>query len=201
MPLPAPPLVGRHAQSARTGWLVFNGTVLLIVAVALRAWHLGNIPGVNGDEAWSGVQAARLLAGESVAWRTPHGNPLNLFLVLPLAALQAIFPPSFTLLRLPSLASGLAALLANYLLCRRAFDSRTATISTLFLALLPIDIAYSRFAWDASQSLLATLFVLYLPIAHCRRRGDTASLSGWAMLALALAIYIHPTNVFWRHCW
>ena len=196
MTVSAPPIVGRRVQPATTRWLVLNGVALLIVAVALRAWHLGNIPGVNGDEAWSGVQAARLLAGESVAWRTPHGNPLNLFLILPLAGLQAIFPPSFTLLRMPSLVSGLAALAANYLLCRRAFDSRTATISTVFLALLPIDIAYSRFAWDASQSLLATLFVLYLPIEHCRRRGDTASLSGWAMLALAVAIYIHPTNVF-----
>lgn len=193
---PAPLVAGPRARRASGGWLVANAVALLIVAVLLRAWQLGNLPGINGDEAWSGVQAARLLAGESVAWRTPHGNPLNLFLVLPLAALQAGAAPSFTLLRLPSLVSGLAALIANYFLCRRAFDGRTAAISTIFLALLPIDIAYSRFAWDASQSLLATLFVLYLPIVHCRAHGANSSLSGWAMLALAAAIYIHPTNVF-----
>lgn len=194
----APPRATRlpRAYPASRGLLIANAMALLTVAVALRAWQLGNIPGVNGDEAWSGVQAARLLAGESVDWWTPHGNPLNLFLVLPLAALQAVASPSFTLLRLPSLISGLAALVANYFLCRRAFDGRTAMVSTIFLALLPIDIAYSRFAWDASQSLLATVFVLYLPIAHCRARGATSSLSGWAMLALAAAIYIHPTNVF-----
>jgi len=193
---PAPQLARPRPFGASRGWFVANAVVLLGVAVALRVWQLGNIPGVNGDEAWSGVQAARLLAGENIAWRTPHGNPLNLFLVLPLAALQAIAGPSFTLLRLPSLASGLAALVANYFLCRRAFDRQTAAISTIFLALLPLDIAYSRFAWDASQSLLATMFVLYLPIAHCRRHGPGSSLSGWAMLALAVAIYIHPTNIF-----
>jgi hypothetical protein len=196
MTAPEPFVARPRAYRAGAGWFVANVVALLSVAVALRAWQLGNIPGVNGDEAWAGVQAARLLAGESVAWRTPHGNPLNLFLVLPLAALQAVALPSFTLLRLPSLVSGLVALIANYFLCRRAFDGRTALISTIFLALLPIDIAYSRFAWDASPSLLATLFVLYLPIAHCRARGAGSSLSGWAMLALVAAIYIHPTNVF-----
>ena len=193
---PVRPIAVPRAFAADSGWLIVSAVALLTVAVALRAWQLGNIPGVNGDEAWSGVQAARLLAGESVHWRTPHGNPLNLFLVLPLAALQTVAAPSFTLLRLPSLVSGLAALVANYFLCRRAFDGRTAILSTIFLALLPIDIAYSRFAWDASQSLLATVFVLYLPIAHCRSRGAASWPSAWAMLALAVAIYIHPTNVF-----
>ena len=175
--------------------LLVNGIALLAVTTLLRCWHLENIPGINGDEAWSGVQALKLLHGEAISWRTPSGNPINPFFFLPLVALHAILPPSFLLLRIIPLVSGLAALVTNYYLCRRAFDTRTAAISTLLLAALPIDVAYSRFAWDASQSLLATILVMYLPLIHARR----SAASAWpvaAMVAFAAAILVHPTNVF-----
>jgi hypothetical protein len=173
-----------------------NVAALLVVAVGLRTWHLGNVPGINGDEAWSGVQAQRLLQGQEIEWRTPNGNPINPFYFLPLLVLHAASAPSFVLLRLVALGSGLAALVANYMLCRRAFDVRTATISTVILALLPIDIAYSRFGWDASQSLLATLLVLYLPLIHLSARGESPYVPTAGVLALAAAVLVHPTNVF-----
>jgi 4-amino-4-deoxy-L-arabinose transferase-like glycosyltransferase len=69
---------------------------------------------------------------------TPSGNPLNPFFLLPLAALHIFLPPSIAALRLIPLASGLAALGLNYVLCGRAFDRRTAIVSTWILALLPI---------------------------------------------------------------
>jgi hypothetical protein len=168
----------------------------VLVALAMRVWRLDNIPGINGDEAWSGVQAARLAAGEPIAWWTPSGNPINVFFLFPLAALHTVFAPSFALLRAVSVASGVAALVANYLLARRAFDEPTAIVSTLILAILPIDIAYSRFAWDASQSLLATLLVLYLPLVHYRNGYETTSLPTAGMVALAAAVLVHPTNLF-----
>jgi hypothetical protein len=173
-----------------------NCLALLCVAVFLRCFHLANLPGMNGDEAWSGVQALRWLRGESISWWTPTGNPLNWFYFVPLVALHAVAPPSFALLRLPALVTGLLALPINYALCRRAFDSRTAVISTWLLALLPIDIAYSRFGWDASQSLLATLLVMYLALIHFRRRPLTSMIPTAAVLALVMAIWVHPTNVF-----
>jgi hypothetical protein len=170
--------------------------LLLVVVLALRMWRLENIPGVNGDEAWSGVQAARLAAGESSAWWTPTGNPVNVFFLFPLAALHTVFAPSFALLRVVSLASGVAALAVNFFLCRRVFDQRTAVVSTLLLAVLPIDIAYSRFAWDASQSLLATMLVLYLPLLHYGKGYETPSLGVAGLVALAAALVVHPTNLF-----
>src|SRR5262249_37814883 len=98
-------------------------------------------------------------------------------------------------LRSVAVASGLAALVVNYLLCRRAFDMPTAIVSTMLLALLPVNIAYSRFAWDASHSLLATLPVLYLPLLGARR-ADPRLICIPALLAYAAAILVHPTNVF-----
>lgn len=177
-------------------WLTANLVALLVVAVALRVWRLGTISGVNGDEAWTAVQAIAWLNGQEVTWRTPNGNPLNPFYMLPTLALHALAAPSFTLLRLTALISGLLALMANFFLCRRAFDLRTAILSTGILALLPIDIAYSRFAWDASQSLLATVLVMYLPLLGGTSRKPAGGISGWGTLALAGAILVHPTNVF-----
>ncbi|HEY1784011.1 MAG TPA: hypothetical protein VGG30_00635, partial [Pirellulales bacterium] len=138
-----------------------NLLALVAVAIGLRSWQLGNIPGLNGDEAWLGVQAEHLAAGEPIAWRTPTGNPVNLFLLLPVAALHLVFAPSVWVLRAMAVVSGVAALAANFWLCRRVFDRRVAMVSTAVLAVLPIAIAYSRFAWDASQTILATVLVLY----------------------------------------
>jgi Flp pilus assembly protein protease CpaA len=34
---------------------------LIVLAVWLRLWHLGWMPGIDGDEGWWGVQALRWL--------------------------------------------------------------------------------------------------------------------------------------------
>jgi hypothetical protein len=170
-------------------------SALLAVALWLRIWQLGNLPGINADEAWYGVQVNRFLAGEAFTWRTPTGNPINPFFLGPLVLLHALFEPSFVLLRSVALASGLLAIGVNYLLCRRAFDRHTAIASTCLLALLPINIAYSRFAWDASQSLLFTLPVLYCSLTWFQSPHRSA-LPWAACVALAAAIVVHPTNIF-----
>ena len=164
-PLPSP----LSPPSTLHFFLLLNTLGLLSVATWLRCHALGNVPGVNGDEAWYGVRAWWLLHGGPYGgWHTPTGNPLNPLFVGPLALLHLWLPPSIALLRSVAVAGGLAALAINWLLCRWVFDRRTAAISTLLLAVLPINIAYSRFAWDASQSLAATLPVVYLALAAVR---------------------------------
>ncbi len=123
-------------------------------------------------------------------------NIINPFYLLPLIGLHALAPPSVALLRGVAAISGALALVVNYGLCRRAFDRRTAQISTVLLAVLPINLAYSRFGWDASQSLLFTLPVLYLPMMRpWSAAGNWRRLSA-GMLALAAATWVHPTNIF-----
>lgn len=162
---------------------------LLLMGIWFRVEQLGRVPGFNGDEAWSGVQAIRFLQGESIAWRTPTGNPLNGFFWGPLVLLHAVLPPSIAALRGVSVASGVLAIGLNYWLCRRTFNQTTAIISTILLTVLPITIAYSRFAWDASQTPLASVLVIYACLAANR-----PILKG--CLALAAAIVVHPTNLF-----
>lgn len=177
-------------------FLLLNALTLLLTALWLRVHLLGNIPGVNGDEAWYGVQAWRMLHGGPTEWHTPTGNPLSPLLVGPLALLHLWLPPSFGLLRAVAVAGGVAALVFNWLFCRWVFDRRTAAISTVALAVLPINIAYSRFAWDASQSLAATLPAFYLALAAVRFPQRFGRWIAWSVLALAIAFWVHPTNVF-----
>ena len=167
-----------------------------LLALWFRCHALGNIPGLNGDEAWYGVTAWSILHGGSWLVKTPGGNPLNPFFFALLLPLQACFRPSITLLRIVPLASGLAALALNWWLCRRVFDRPTAVVSTLVLAVLPIDIAYSRFAWDAAQSLPATLLVWYFALAAVRFPERQDRFTAAAIVALLAAVLVHPTNIF-----
>ena len=178
-------------------WFVALNVVGVILAgVLLRCRGLGNLPGINGDEAWYGVQAELLLQGQPIAWRTPSGNLINPLFFVPQLAMHAIFRPSFIVLRATAVASGLAALVLNFWLCRRVLGRETAIISTTVLAALPIDIAYSRLAWDASQSLLATLPCVYLPLWAVVEEKLKLRLSVATIAALVAAIVVHPTNLF-----
>ena len=87
MLLEAPPLL-EHPQtlprrpSGDAFWrlaIIANLAAMVGVAIGFRLWNLGSTPGINGDEAWIGVQAQLWLRGEAIAWKTPTGNPLNLF--------------------------------------------------------------------------------------------------------------------------
>jgi hypothetical protein len=169
---------------------------LLAVAVGFRCWGLGQMPGVNGDEAWSGVMAERLLHGQCVSLRTPTGNPLNPFFLAPQVLVHAFAGPSFAALRVTSVASGLIALILNFCLCARVFGTRMAWLTTLIHAVLPINIAYSRFAWDASQSLLFTLPVIYAGVLAQREPLLRLRWTAIGLFSLAPAVIVHPCNVF-----
>jgi len=170
--------------------------LLTALSVYFRCQNLENIPGFNGDEAWYGVQAVQLLRGGGFDANTPTGNLLNPFFLGPLVLLHAVFPPSFALLRSVAVAGGIAALLLNWFLCRKIFDRPTAWISTTLLAILPINIAYSRFAWDASQSVAATLPVWYCALAAIRFPQRFRQWMVAALLAQIVAFLVHPTNIF-----
>jgi 4-amino-4-deoxy-L-arabinose transferase-like glycosyltransferase len=159
----------------------------LALAVFYRLYALGRLPGINGDEAWYGVQLQRFSDGVLTSWRTPSGNlpgPLHL---LVLGLLQFVFPPSLALLRMPAVIFSLGQIVLTFILLRRCFGRSTAGIAALLTAVLPINIAYARFGWDPSGSGLVAIVALYYALSG----------SIWASAAFfALALAVHPTNVF-----
>jgi hypothetical protein len=175
--------------------------VFVTVAVGMRVWRLDSVPGLNGDEAWYGVQALEWLdrsagGGQSFAWRTPTGNVINPFFLVPQLLVHHFCDPSIAALRATAVASGIMALVVNYWLCCRVFDRSTATISTLLLAVLPQTIAYSRFAWDTSQSVLATLIAIYVGLLASRAERHRSLWFAATLISLLAAVVVHPTSVF-----
>lgn len=140
------------------------------LAMFFRFWRLNSIPGLNGDEAWYGMRAFEILSGsellrDSSIWFTPTGNPINPFYMVPSVVLVSMTEPSITALRLPALISGIAALALSFTMCRRVLDPAVATLSTLILTILPVNIPYCRFGWDTSQTLLASVPVVFFAIS------------------------------------
>jgi len=176
--------------------MAVNAAAMIAVALYFRVRSLGNIPGLNGDEAWYGVQALQLLRDGTLGWRTPTGNLLNPLFFGPLVLLHLGGSPSVVALRCVAVAGGVAALAANWLLCRWVYDRPTAAISTVLLAVLPVNIAYSRFAWDASQSLLVTVAVWYLCMAALRFPQRQGRWMAAAVACQLAALVVHPANVF-----
>lgn len=161
--------------------------IVLMFAVMDRVLWIAWLPGVNGDEAWFGVQMGRLLDGQSIRFSTPSHLPMNPLHVVPEAILLAFNSPSFWILRAPALFSGLLLLPVSYILLSRAEGRTIALAATILLAVNPTLIAYSRFGWDPSHTPLVSLVALHFAI-----RGRTLGL----VLALLAAIWVHATNVF-----
>ncbi|MFM7438739.1 MAG: hypothetical protein ACKO2V_09050, partial [Snowella sp.] len=167
--------------------LFVNVSLILSISIIFRLVDLANIPGINGDEAWYGVQMLQMSSGNLSSWKTPTGNLINPFFSGIIFLLQSFFPPAFNLLRLPAAISNILAIVLTYYLLNQVLGKSTAIIATLLVASLPINIGYSRFGWDQSQAVLVSVIVIYFALKQ-----------NWLGLSLgiAAALIIHPTNIF-----
>lgn len=161
----------------------------LLVAAGLffRIHEVHRLPGMHGDEAWYGLQARRLLAGDAVSWRTPTGNVPGIFHLGSLTLLHSIFPPSLLLLRIPSLVSSFVALILAYAMGRRFFGQTAGMAAVVLMACLPLNIAYARLGWDPSHTPLFILATVYAAFAGRKLL---------CALLFALALTNHPSAVF-----
>src|SRR5262245_46473531 len=132
------------------------GLALVAVSFLYRVLWLNRLPGINGDEAWYGVQVQRFMHGEPWSGRTPTGLPINPLLFLTEWLLLSIFKPSFWILRLPIVIWSAVGLVLTYVLYRWVYgDRRGALCVACLTACLPAHLAYSRFCWDGSFSFLS----------------------------------------------
>lgn len=164
-----------------------TAALVLAVALAFRLWRLDSLPGINGDEAWYGVQMLNLATGQPFEWKTPPGNILNPFYSGLVLLLQLPFAPHFWILRGAAVISSVLAVAACARLWRHFLSPDSTRVATLLFATLPVTIAYARFGWDASQSILAGV----LTLAFVMRRL-------WMLAALffVIGVWVHPTNIF-----
>jgi hypothetical protein len=179
---------GRHKYPALlrpdAAWIYL---ALGAVGLFLRVWHIGWIPGLNGDEAWYGVVARHIVSGQNIPSATPNGNVIDPFFMAPHLLLAIALPPGVAALRAVSVLAGIATIALAMAAVRSVTRDRAAWMTAgLIVACLPATIAYARFSWDASMSVGAGIIVLW-----AAARWSSAALG----LALLAAILVHPTNM------
>ena len=143
--------------------------VILVFATALRLFKLGQLPpGLYLDEVLYGLDAYSIInTGKDIygyflplAFQSSGYYP-PLFTYL-LAPLFLIFPLTTLVVRLPTVLSGIAAIVATYFLARKLFNREVAVASIFILAFLPWHIHLSRVAFLGSFGISFLIFASYL---------------------------------------
>lgn len=131
------------------------------LAAVLRAINLDRIPTIlTGDEGAMGLEAVKVLKGEQVnPFATGWTSHPNLYFYN-LAFFLGVVGQKITALRLASALAGALTIPGTYLLARRSFDRRVASISALFLTGYHVHIHYSRLALNNVWAPLAAVLTL-----------------------------------------
>jgi hypothetical protein len=161
--------------------------VIVFAGIAARVIALDRLPGINGDEAWFGVNVEEFLGGGTPFWRTPVGNPLNPFHSGPLLAVSLVMDPALLLLRVPAALWGCLSVALAYPLLSPSIGARAALYTTAFVAFSATAVSQARLGWDPSATPLASL----LSVACALANRPVA-----AALAAVAALIVHPTNIF-----
>ena len=161
---------GGFITSRITPWLAahrFDLAILVALAAvagSVRLTLLVEIPaGLHGDEAWTGIDAARIL---DEGWIGPYVTSAlgqasgPLYFAAPFVGL---FGETVFSIRLASAVLGIATVLVTYLAVRVMFDRTVATFAAVLLAVGVWHLHYSRLAFPViAWPLLEMLTLLFL---------------------------------------
>ncbi|HEX8923466.1 MAG TPA: glycosyltransferase family 39 protein, partial [Patescibacteria group bacterium] len=145
---------------------------ILIVAVILRFWQLGNIPaGLNWDEISHGYNSYSLLLTGKDQWGIPfplynfraygdYPTTANLYLTVPFIK---IFGLNSFAIRLPAAIFGTIFVLLNYLFAKIIFKKDNFALMVMFLAAIsPWTVFPSRGVFQSNISEVLLLLGVYL---------------------------------------
>lgn len=138
---------------------------IIVLALVARFYKLGQLPALNADEASNGYDAYSLI----LTGKDQHGNVwpihfqsfndykpgLYVYLDIPFIKLMGL---TVWAVRIPGALAGVLSVFVIYLLVKELFGKeRLALISSLFLAISPWHIHFSRGGWEVN---VATFFML-----------------------------------------
>ncbi|MGQ9552501.1 MAG: glycosyltransferase family 39 protein [Anaerolineae bacterium] len=146
-------MICRRLPSRTLSILAIAG--VLTVAAALRLVSLTSVPpGLQHDEVFAVVFAEGVFGGNWPIFFDMNGGNEPLFLYLVTFAIAA-FGHNVLALRLPAVAGGLLGVAATWWMLRRLFDTRTALLATLLMAVSLWHVLDSR----------VSLRAIWLPLA------------------------------------
>ncbi len=119
--------------------------VVLLVAVFLRVYSLDTIPrGLLWDEAFNGLDALRVLAGERPVFFSGNFGGREAVFIYFQALSVALLGQTTLALRAVSAFAGILTIVATYLLVQRMFGARVALLSSGWLTLSLWHVIFSR---------------------------------------------------------
>lgn len=145
--------------------------LIILLGLFLRVYDLNSVPpGLTWDEAALGYNAYSIL--------NTGKDEYGVFLPLTLKSFGDYKPALYsyidipfiflfglneTVVRIPSLLSGVGLIILAYLLVRKIFNNNWLGLSAaLFIAISPPAIIFSRAAWEANMALFLNVLGLYL---------------------------------------
>jgi 4-amino-4-deoxy-L-arabinose transferase-like glycosyltransferase len=180
---------------ART-WEVLVVLLLVVLALALRAWRIDTIPWtVGGDEGSQGLWARDMLAG-----KLPNMFGLGWLSVPNLsfywqAAWFRIFGDNVVGLRIPWAVVGAGTVLGSYLLVRRLFDRWLATLTAVLLGTYHFHIHYSRLGSNQIADPFFTVWALYFMVIGLKSKRTWPWAASGVIAGLALYFHAGPRQV------
>jgi 4-amino-4-deoxy-L-arabinose transferase-like glycosyltransferase len=183
------------AALAALSWCQRHSYLLAVLAItllaaAVRIYRIESFPpGLHGDEAWTGLDARRVL---HEGWIGPYvgsalGQPSG-----PLywtAAVFKVIGDGLLQLRLSMALLGIATVPLTYWAAHQMFDRRTALVSAVLMAFMGWHILFSRTAFMVTaQPLVEVIFLGMLFSAYKR---DSYVLYAIAGAVLGLGVYTY----------
>jgi 4-amino-4-deoxy-L-arabinose transferase-like glycosyltransferase len=176
----------------KTNPVEFGLVILIIIAsLVVRMIALTGHPYPwSGDEASIGTEAHRILSAENTNWFNTgwSGQPNVSF--LPTVFSMLLFGENIFAVRMTSVITGLAGILALYLLAREWFGRETALIASGFLVAYPFHLQFSRIGVDNIFDSLMVPLVLWLIFRAVRTKSLPTYLLAGIAAGFALYTYV-----------
>ncbi len=184
----------RDRVSALTRSEVVLVCVFTVFAAVLRLWRLGTAPlGLHGDEAWTGLDAQRVL---DEGWLGPYlisalGQPIGP--VYWTAAVFAVLPDTTFVLRVSMAVFGIATIPLSYVTFRLMFDRTVAVFAAFLLAVMMWHLHLSRTAFMVQVAPFFELAVLCTLFLGLRR--NNILLVGMSGVLAGLGVYTYNSYI------
>lgn len=166
-------LTARRADAAKRARIFYQEWVIVLLlvalAAALRFWRLGDAPpGLYRDEAYNGLDALNVLAGEHALF-FPANNGREPTMIYLISAAVGLFGRTAWAVRLPAAVVGTLGVLPIYALARSWYGRRVALISALLWSTTVWPLHLGRIGLRAG--LLPVALALFLWLATLAWRG------------------------------
>ena len=192
---PRVPSKAAAVASKAMEWCRGHSYLLAILAITLlaavvRIYRIESFPpGLHGDEAWTGLDARRVL---DEGWIGPYvpsalGQPSG-----PLYWTAAVFKllgDGLLQLRLSMALLGIATVPMTYWATRQMFDRRTALVAAVLIAFMGWHIMFSRTAFMVTAQPL--LEVVFLGLLFSAYKQESYAFYAAAGAALGLGVYTY----------